>query len=134
MSMPETMVSVTATHSTVRHSHSMSAVTGHTNAPTESIWKNAFHLPSRTAGSEIPLRPATTRYAEIHTSRAAMIATGTHHTSPRDTRATKPPSVRTLSAIGSRNAPERVAPSRRASQPSTPSVMHSANHSAHVSH
>ena len=57
MSIPETMVSVTASHSTVRHSHSTSAVTGQTNAPTDSIWKNAFHLPSRTAGREMPFRP-----------------------------------------------------------------------------
>src|SRR5918911_1362211 len=62
MSMPDSTVSATAIHRTARHSQSMSAVTGHTNAPTDSIWKNAFHLPSRTAGSEIPLRPATTRH------------------------------------------------------------------------
>src|SRR3954453_10253165 len=133
MSMPDTMVSVTAIHRTAMHSQSMSAVTGHTNAPTDSIWKNAFHLPSRTAGSEMPFRPATARYAEIQTSRAAMIATGTHQTSPRDTNTTNPPSVSTLSAIGSRNAPDRGGPSRRASQPSMPSLTHSTNQSAHVS-
>ena len=39
-----------------------------------------------------------------------------------------------LSATGSRNAPERVAPSRRASQPSRLSVAVIANHSATVNH
>ena len=42
--------------------------------------------------------------------------------------------TRNLSASGSRNAPERVAPSRRASQPSSRSVHASTNHSVTVSH
>jgi len=49
----------------------MSAVTGHTNAPTESIWKNAFHFAEPDRGErDAPCDPATTRYAEIQTSRA----------------------------------------------------------------
>jgi len=45
----------------------------------------------------------------------------------------RPPSTITLSATGSRNAPLRVAPSRRASQPSTLSLAVIANHSPTVS-
>ena len=47
-------------------------------------------------------------------SRAAMMATGSHHTMPLATRATRAPSTATLSARGSRKAPERVAPCLRA--------------------
>ena len=49
--------------------------------------------------------------------------TAAHEKSPLIPSAKKPPSTRNLSASGSRNAPERVVPSRRASQPSRPSVV-----------
>ena len=51
-----------------------------------------------------------------------MMATGTHQIVPLPTRAISAPSTTTLSASGSRNAPDRVAPWRRATQPSIPSV------------
>ena len=44
------------------------------------------------------------------------------------------PSTRTLSASGSRKAPERVAPWRRASQPSARSLTASTNHRASAGH
>ena len=56
-------------------------------------------------------------------SRTAMMATGSHHTMPLATRATRAPSTTTLSANGSRKAPDRVVPCLRASQPSIPSDM-----------
>src|SRR5688572_5225576 len=64
-----------------------------------------------------------------------MMATGSHHSTPLATRATMAPRTRNLSARGSRKAPERVAPWRRASQPSKRSLVartihsHSAGHS-----
>ena len=51
-----------------------------------------------------------------------MSATGTHQKRSAATSANIAPSTSTLSASGSRNAPERVVPWRRARQPSTPSV------------
>ena len=62
-----------------------------------------------------------------------MSATGSHQTSPRTTSAMNPPRMRILSASGSRNAPDRVVPSRRASQPSRPSVEVSTNQRPTVS-
>jgi hypothetical protein len=44
------------------------------------------------------------------------------------------PSTRTLSASGSRKAPERVTPWRRASQPSTPSLTHRTNQTNSAAH
>ena len=76
----------------------------------------------------MPRRPANDRYTEMPTSRTATMMTGSHEKSPRSPSATKPPSTSTLSASGSRNAPERVVPSRRASQPSSQSVTQSTNH------
>jgi len=92
----------------------------------------AFHLPRRRAGIETPRRPSSTRYIEIRTSRAAMIATGHQPTSPRIASAKNPPSTRILSASGSRKAPDRVVPSRRANQPSMPSVIHSTSQPVNV--
>src|SRR6516225_8893177 len=44
------------------------------------------------------------------------------------------PSTSTLSASGSRNAPDRVTPWRRASHPSMPSLAHNTNHTMSASH
>ena len=44
---------------------------------------NAFHLPSRRAGSEIPRRAANDRYIEMPTSRTATMITAAHEKSPR---------------------------------------------------
>src|SRR5438874_9127838 len=73
------------------------------------------------------------------TSRTAMRATGTHQNAPSATNAMSAPSTSTLSANGSRKAPELVLPWRRATQPSraslpataiqTPSVDHDAGRS-----
>src|SRR5665647_1170039 len=57
-----------------------------------------------------------------------MMATGNHHTMLFATSANNAPSTTTLSASGSRNAPDRVVPCRRATQPSIPSVKESAPH------
>src|SRR3954468_4864023 len=59
-----------------------------------------------------------------------MIATGTHQNTPAKTSVIIAPSTSTLSANGSRNAPERVAPCRRARKPSIPSVMQRMIHNA----
>ena len=82
----------------------------------------------------MPRRPAIDRYSEMPNSRTAIeqrpATTGTR----RGRRA--PRARRARSACrrpGSRNAPERVAPSRRASQPSRLSVAVIANHSPTVS-
>ncbi len=56
------------------------------------------------------------------TSRTAMRATGTIQNRPAATRANKAPSTSTLSASGSRKAPERVVPCLRARWPSMPSL------------
>ena len=50
-----------------------------------------------------------------------MMATGSHQTIPLATRANRAPSTTTLSASGSRKAPDRVVPCLRASHPSMPS-------------
>ena len=68
------------------------------------------------------------------TSRTATMRTAAYEKSPRRPSAKNPPMTRNLSASGSRNAPERVAPSRRASQPSSRSVHASTNHRDTVSH
>src|ERR1035437_9609812 len=57
-----------------------------------------------------------------------MMATGSHHTMLLATNANNAPSTTTLSASGSRNAPDRVVPCRRATQPSIPSVKERAPH------
>ena len=78
--------------------------------------------------------PRTTGTSETPTSRTVTMSTAAHEKSPLMPSAKNPPSTRNLSASGSRNAPERVVPSRRASQPSRPSVVVSTNHSDTVSH
>ena len=86
----------------------------HVRADREHLEERPSTCRAGRAGSEMPVARRRRRgRSRSQTSRAAMIATGTHQTSPRDTSATKPPRVRTLSASGSRNAPERVVPSRR---------------------
>ncbi len=52
-----------------------------------------------------------------------MMATGTHQMMPLATKAASAASTTTLSANGSRKAPDRVAPCFRAIHPSTPSDM-----------
>ena len=61
-------------------------------------------------------------------------STAHHGNTPRSASTANPPSTISLSATGSRNAPDRVAPSRRASQPSRLSLAVIANHSPTVSH
>src|SRR4051794_23135489 len=63
-----------------------------------------------------------------------MRATGSHHSSLLATRATMAPSTRTLSASGSRKAPERVLPWRRAIRPSTASLAATTVHAPSVTH
>jgi hypothetical protein len=81
----------------------------------------------------MPRRAAYERYIDTPTSRTVTISTAAHEKSPVMPSAKNPPSTRNLSASGSRNAPERVVPSRRASQPSRPSVVVSTNQSDTVS-
>src|SRR5207248_3146793 len=68
------------------------------------------------------------------TSRTAMRATGTHQKLPSTTNATRAPSTRTLSASGSRKAPELVLPWRRATHPSRASLPATAIHTSSVDH
>src|SRR3954452_9525009 len=133
MSRPDTTDSATANHRTMSWKVAQLYVGGSSTMPTAMNWTNAFHLPSLRAGSEIPWRDAYERYIETPTSRAVTMSTAAHEKSPLMPRAKKPPRTRNLSASGSRNAPERVVPSRRASQPSRPSVVVSTNHSDTVS-
>src|SRR5437763_12979147 len=67
------------------------------------------------------------------TSRTAMSTTGTHQNAPSATRAMRAPSTSTLSARGSRKAPELVLPCRRATQPSRASLPATAIQMARVS-
>jgi hypothetical protein len=50
----------------------------------------------------------------MNASRTVMSTTGSHQNRPWSTMAHNPPRDSTLSASGSRNAPERVVPWRRA--------------------
>src|SRR5438067_9008818 len=61
-----------------------------------------------------------------------MSATGTHQKAPSATKATRAPSTRTLSANGSRKAPELVLPWRRATHPSRASLPATAIHTSNV--
>ncbi len=133
MSRPETTDSPTAHQRRMSWNVAHSYVGGSSTTPTARNWKNAFHFPRRRAGSEMPWRAAYERYSDTPTSRTVTINTAAHEKSPLMPSAKKPPSTRNLSASGSRNAPERVVPSRRASQPSSPSVAVSTNHSDTVS-
>src|SRR5205085_3155237 len=63
-----------------------------------------------------------------------MSVTGTHHMAPLATSAVIAPRTRTLSASGSRKAPERVAPWRRASHPSARSLTARTNQSPSACH
>src|SRR4051794_3388661 len=63
-----------------------------------------------------------------------MMATGTHQNTPRPTRASMAASTTILSASGSRNAPDRVVPWRRANHPSSPSVVDSRNQKTTAGH
>src|SRR6478735_1382018 len=133
MSSPETTDRPTAHHSRMSWNVAHSYVGGSSTTPTARNWKNAFHFPRRRAGSEMPWRAAYERYNDTPTSRTVTMSTAAHEKSPLMPRAKKPPSTRNLSASGSRNAPDRVVPSRRASQPSSPSVVVSTNQSETVS-
>src|SRR5947209_11540756 len=68
------------------------------------------------------------------TSRTAMSATGTHQNVPSATKAMRAPSTSTLSASGSRKAPELVLPWRRATHPSRASLPATAIHTSSVDH
>src|SRR5439155_8842431 len=98
--------------------------------PTATSCTTVFSLADCRAGIETPCRPTADRYALMTTSRAAMSATGSHQNRLLTTSAAMAPRTATLSASGSRNAPDRVVPWRRARKPSTPSVRATAAHSA----
>ena len=112
--IPVTTVSTTAAQSTVFAIHWWSAVSGRSANPTATSCTTVFTLAQCVAGTASPRRPQKLRNTLIVISRAAMIATGSHQNSPAATRAIMAPRTSTLSASGSRNAPERVAPCRRA--------------------
>ena len=61
-------------------------------------------------------------------SRTVIRATGTTANRSEATSAHMAPRTMTLSARGSRKAPDRVVPCLRATQPSMPSVMQRATH------
>ena len=67
-------------------------------------------------------------------SRTAMMATGSQANRPIEASENIAPSTSTLSASGSRKAPERVVPWRRAIQPSMPSVLARMVHRTKTSH
>ena len=94
----------------------------------------AFHLPRRRAGIETPRRPSSTRYIEIDDLAGRDDRDRPPGDVAADREAKNPPSTRILSASGSRNAPERVVPSRRANQPSMPSVIQSTSQPVNVAH
>src|SRR5688572_18780639 len=120
----------TAIHSSPFHNHVAStAVSGSRANPTASCWASVLFLAILLAGTLTPFDPTTVRYMLMTNSRAAMITTGTTQNTPLPTSVNMAPSTSTLSASGSRNAPERVVPWRRATQPSNASLAHSANHS-----
>src|SRR3954471_17917752 len=64
----------------------------------------------------------------------AIRLTGNHQNTPRSTSTAMAPRTTTLSASGSRKAPDLVVPWRRASHPSTPSVHDSRNQNVTVDH
>ena len=100
--------------------------------PTAICWASVLLLASRLAGRLTPRAPTTLRYTLTMNSRAAMITTGTTQNTPLATSVNIAPSTRTLSASGSRKAPERLGPRRRATQPSNASLAHSTNHRANA--
>src|SRR3954468_20966735 len=63
-----------------------------------------------------------------------MMATGSHEKTPMPTSASMAASTTILSASGSRNAPDRVVPWRRANHPSSPSVVDSRNQNTTAGH
>src|SRR3954468_15726290 len=63
-----------------------------------------------------------------------MMATGSHEKTPMPTSASMAASTTILSASGSRNAPDRVVPWRRANHPSSPSVVDSRNQKTTAGH
>src|SRR3954454_9808317 len=103
MSSPESTDNPTANHSTMSWNVAHSYVGGSSTTPTARNWKNAFHLPSRRAGSEMPRLAANERYIDTPTSRTVTMMTAAHEKSPLMPRAKNPPSTRNLSANGSRN-------------------------------
>ncbi len=123
--MPVAMVSATAIHSAVSATHSSSAKMGTNASPTATSWVTVFTFAHPVAGTARPRRTQYERKSWITSSRTVMRMTGTTAKRSDMTSAHMAPSTSTLSASGSRNAPERVVPWRRASQPSMPSVMHS---------
>ena len=83
-------------------------------SPTATSCITVFTFASPVAGTASPRRTQYERNTLIATSRTMISATGSHQIEPHATSATIAPSTRTLSARGSRNAPERVVPWRRA--------------------
>ena len=90
------------------------AATPATTQPTAPNCTKVFHFASRDACTARPCRPQYDRNTLINASRTETSATGNHQNRPAATIDQSPPSARTLSASGSRNAPERVAPCLRA--------------------
>ena len=93
--------------------------------PTARSCDDGLHLGPTTGGQDghPPARPPTPGTRSGPPLRQAMRATGTHQNTPVLTSTAMAASTTILSARGSRKAPDRVAPWRRASQPSRPSVQ-----------
>ena len=102
----------TGTRSTATSRRPRSTAAGRTRRPTAGPASCSW--PSVLAGTLTPCDPTTVRYMLMTNSRTAMIATGTIQNTPLPTSVNIAPSTRTLSASGSRNAPDLVAPWRRA--------------------
>ena len=121
---PLTSVSARARPSS--RSASISAVScsppGQRAVPTATDCTSVFAFAMTVAGTARPRRPQWMRRRLTASSRAPMRATGTHQNTSMATSITMAPKTRTLSASGSRNAPDRVVPWRRAIHPSMPSV------------
>ena len=110
-----------------------SAVGGNRTTATARNCTFAFHFPSRARRDRVALASlvdAVCRDEELAGRRRSPPAS--HAKSPRIASATNPPITRILSARGSRKAPERVVPSRRARMPSSPSVSQSTIQPANV--
>ncbi len=103
-------------------------------APTASACTSVLSLAPFVAGMARPRRPYWTRSRLTASSRIPIRATGTHQKRSMATSMAMAPKIRTLSASGSRKAPDRVVPWRRAIQPSTPSVAARNTQRANVDH
>src|ERR1700733_16175223 len=107
---------------------------GNKQSPRTRSWTSVFTFADALAGIETDRLLMNDRYALIETSRIPISTTGSHWISPLTARTANVPRTTALSARGSRNAPEVVAPWRLAIQPSTPSVAQTQNATATAAH